>query len=115
MPGDRWSFARTGASGAVVEVAEKVRISNHASTGLYYFSSGREFVTAAQTIVSKQQQIRGEYYVMPVYQEYIDRGWEVRLSQADEMWDMGTPDALRQFQTFGPPARQAESALHAHQ
>ena len=28
LPGDRWSFARTDESGAVVEVAEKVRISD---------------------------------------------------------------------------------------
>ena len=41
LPGDRWSFARTDESGAVVEVAEKVRISDHASTGLYYFANGR--------------------------------------------------------------------------
>lgn len=100
MPGERWSFARTDESGWVVEVAEKVRISDHASTGLYYFSSGREFLDIADTIIADQERTRGEYYVIPVYQKYIQRGLQVRLSQAQEMWDMGTPESLAFFQNY---------------
>ncbi len=44
--GDKWSFARTDDRGRVLEVAEKRRISEWASTGLYYFSRGRDFVAA---------------------------------------------------------------------
>jgi dTDP-glucose pyrophosphorylase len=98
MPGDRWSFARTDESGRVVEVTEKLRISNHASTGLYYFSNGREFIEVADGLISRGQRTRGEYYVMPVYQKYIDRGWRVDISPAVEMWDMGTPDSLEIFE-----------------
>jgi dTDP-glucose pyrophosphorylase len=99
MPGDRWSFARADASGRVVEVAEKVRISDHASTGLYHFASGREFVEVAQGILRRGERTRGEYYVMPVYQHYIDRGWHVEIVPSREMWDMGTPEALAQFES----------------
>ncbi len=97
LPGDRWSFARTNENGYVVEVAEKVRISDHASTGLYYFASGREFVSVAEEMIANHEKTRGEYYVIPVYQKYIQRGWQVKLSFADEMWDMGTPEALAVF------------------
>lgn len=97
LPGERWSFARIDHHGRVVEVAEKIRISDHASTGLYYFSNGREFVSIAEEMISKQEKTRGEYYVIPVYQKYIERGWRVEISIADEMWDMGTPDALELF------------------
>jgi dTDP-glucose pyrophosphorylase len=100
LPGDRWSFARTDEQGNVVEVAEKVRISEHASTGLYYFSNGSEFVQVAQTMIANQEKTRGEYYVIPVYQKYIERGWQVKISVASEMWDMGTPEALGEFKTF---------------
>ncbi len=99
VPGDQWSFARTDERGHVVEVAEKVRISDHASTGLYYFSSGREFVEVAAEIVYQGQKTRGEYYVIPVYQKYIAQGWWVGISKAAEMWDMGTPGALMQFES----------------
>lgn len=99
MPGDRWSFARTDAYGSVVEVAEKVRISDYASTGLYYFASGHEFLDAADELIAGQVKARGEYYVIPVYQQYIARGRRVTVSIASEMWDMGTPEALAAFTT----------------
>jgi NDP-sugar pyrophosphorylase family protein len=94
LPGDRWSFARTNEDGKVVEVTEKVRISPHASTGLYYFADGSEFLDAADTLVRQGRKTRGEYYVMPVYGEFISRGWDVRLSHARSVLDMGTPEAI---------------------
>jgi len=97
MPGNRWSFARTDETGRVVEVAEKERISDHASTGLYYFSHAQEFITVAEEIIRNREKTRGEYYVIPVYQKYIQRGWRVDVSVAEQMWDMGTPEALSAF------------------
>jgi dTDP-glucose pyrophosphorylase len=94
MSGDRWSFARADDAGRVIEVAEKVRISPHASTGLYYFAEGAEFVGAADALIREDRRTNGEFYVIPVYDEYIKRGWEVRLSQARQMTDMGTPEAI---------------------
>jgi UDP-N-acetylglucosamine diphosphorylase / glucose-1-phosphate thymidylyltransferase / UDP-N-acetylgalactosamine diphosphorylase / glucosamine-1-phosphate N-acetyltransferase / galactosamine-1-phosphate N-acetyltransferase len=98
MPGDRWSFARIDETARVVEVAEKVRISDHASTGLYYFANGREFVSVAEEIIRNGEKTRGEYYVISAYQKYIQRGWRVDISLAPEMWDMGTPEALEKFE-----------------
>lgn len=98
MPGNRWSFARTDEQGVVVEVTEKVRISGHASTGLYYFANGREFVAIADDMIRNEERTRGEYYVIPTYQKYIDRGWRVEVSVAARMWDMGTPEALALFE-----------------
>ncbi len=97
MDGDRWSFAKTDESGKVIQVAEKVRISDHASTGLYYFSNGKQFVTEAEKMVERQQTTKGEYYVIPLYQEYINAGEFIGISSAYEMWDMGTPDALASY------------------
>lgn len=98
LPGDRWSFARTDKNGQVTEVAEKVRLSNHASTGLYYFSNGRQLVEVAKEMINNEEMTRGEYYVIPVYQKYIERGWQVSISVAQELWDMGTPEALARFE-----------------
>jgi len=100
IPGNRWSFARTDETGRVVEVAEKVRISDHISTGLYYFANGREFVAVADEMIRNGEKTRGEYYVIPVYQRYIQRGWRVDISIAREMWDMGTPEALAAFARY---------------
>lgn len=100
MPGNSWSFARADYTGRVVDVAEKVRISNHASTGLYYFSNGKEFVKVAKEMIYGGKKTHGEFYVIPVYKEYIKKKWRVDISSAQEMWDMGTPKAKRQFELF---------------
>jgi len=107
LPGDRWSFARTDDSNQVVEVAEKIRISDHASTGLYYFSSGKELVLIGEEIIQNGEKTRGEYYVIPIYQKFIERGWRVSISIAEDMWDMGTPEALDVFEKrFKPNGEQ---------
>ncbi len=111
VPGDQWSFARTDERGRVAEVAEKVRISDHASTGLYYFSSGREFVEVADEIVRRGQKTRGEYYVIPVYQKYVARGWWVGISKATAMWDMGSPAPLETFENHLASVGAARDAL----
>ena len=98
LPGERWSFARTDATGQVVEVAEKVRISDHASTGLYYFARTADFLETADEMISRQEKTRGEYYVIPVYQKYIERGWRVDIDRARQMWDLGTPEAKAAFE-----------------
>ena len=98
LPGEQWSFAKTNEDGRVVEVAEKKRISRHASTGLYYFSDTGEFISAAEEILAEGERTRGEYYVMPLYRKYIERGWRVEISRAEEMWDLGTPEAKRFFE-----------------
>jgi UDP-N-acetylglucosamine diphosphorylase / glucose-1-phosphate thymidylyltransferase / UDP-N-acetylgalactosamine diphosphorylase / glucosamine-1-phosphate N-acetyltransferase / galactosamine-1-phosphate N-acetyltransferase len=98
LPGDHWSFASVGPEGWVTDVAEKERISPFASTGLYYFASGREFVAAADEILARRQKTRHEYYVMPVYREYISAGKRISTSEAREVWDMGTPESMRAFE-----------------
>lgn len=97
IPGEQWSFAKTNDEGRVIEVAEKVKISNHASTGLYYFSSGAEFCFFTDEILQKKEKTRGEYYVMPLYTKYISQGHKIILSPATEMWDLGTPESLERY------------------
>jgi dTDP-glucose pyrophosphorylase len=97
MPGDRWSFARVDGNNKVVEVAEKVRISDHASTGMYYFTDGRQFCSIARQMVRKGEKTKGEYYIIPLYQKLIDQGDEVGISVAHTMWDLGTPESLQHY------------------
>jgi NDP-sugar pyrophosphorylase family protein len=100
LPGERWSFAKTNSIGEVIEVAEKIRISNHASTGIYYFAESLEFLKIAENMIANREKTKGEYYVIPVYQKMIQNGVKVRVSIATEMWDMGTPEAKLIFEDF---------------
>jgi NDP-sugar pyrophosphorylase family protein len=100
LAGDHWSFAAVDETGWVTAVAEKNRISPLASTGLYYFSSGREFLETADDIIQRKETTRGEYYVIQVYKAYLERRWRVGVSEAREAWDMGTPEALSNFECW---------------
>lgn len=98
LPGDKYSFAKVDESGKVIKVAEKLRISNHASTGMYYFKSGKEFVEIGEGMIANKELTKGEYYVIPVYQKMIENGKTIEISEANEMWDLGTPEAKSFFE-----------------
>jgi dTDP-glucose pyrophosphorylase len=98
-PGDKWSFARVDETGRVVETAEKRRISDWATTGLYHFTRGRDFVRAADTMIAENERERGEFYVAPVYNRLIADGADIRIDVADEVWVLGTPEDLAHFET----------------
>ncbi|MBX2894287.1 MAG: glycosyltransferase family 2 protein [Cyclobacteriaceae bacterium] len=100
LPGEQWSFARTDKSGKVVEVAEKKRISDHASTGLYYFRNASVLIEHGERMINNQEKTRGEYYVIPVYQKMIEAGYSIGISKATAMWDMGTPEAKANFEKY---------------
>ena len=95
--GDRWSFARTDAEGRVVETSEKVRISDLACTGLYYFSSASQFCEYADRMIRENLRVKNEFYVAPVYNLMIGDGLDIRLNIAEEAWALGTPEDLNAF------------------
>lgn len=100
LPGEQWSFAKTDESGRVVEVAEKTRISNHASTGIYYFKNAKQFEQEARLMIQNKETTKGEYYIMPLYNKLIAEGATIGLSLAKAMWDMGTPEAKQKFEAY---------------
>lgn len=100
LPGEQWSFAKTDSTGRVTEVAEKNRISDNASTGIYYFKDGRRFVFEAEKIIQNKETTQGEYYIMPVYNKLIQQDNTISISIASAMWDMGTPEAKLKFEKY---------------
>ncbi|MDD5362973.1 MAG: sugar phosphate nucleotidyltransferase [Ignavibacteria bacterium] len=95
--GGNWSFAKTDKDGNVIEVAEKKRISDLASTGIYYFSGCKEFLHYAGNVISNKIKEKNEYYVIPLYRQYINDNKIIKTSRAEKMWDLGTPDKVELF------------------
>lgn len=91
---EQWSFARVGESGAVLETAEKRRISDLALTGLYHFTRGGDFFRVARAHVADDRRSGGEFYVAPMYNDLIARGGRFVLDLVDELIPMGTPEDL---------------------
>lgn len=97
--GDRWSFVRMDEVGRVVETAEKRRISSWATTGLYYFKNGGEFVKQADQMIADDDRVNGEFYVAPLYNRMIAAGMDIRANVVPEVWVLGTPEDLQHFTT----------------
>jgi NDP-sugar pyrophosphorylase family protein len=96
----RWSYARTGANGRVVEVAEKKPISRQATAGLYYFRRAGDFLRAAESTLMKGLRTQEQFYVCPVYNELLLDAMVVTTSHLPEgsMQSLGTPEDVEQYQ-----------------
>ena len=95
----KWSFARTDSSGLVVEVREKVPISNFATVGIYMFRRGRDYVNAAIDMIVNNDRVNNEFYVCPVYNYAIKEKNNIGVYEIpfEAMHGVGTPEDLNDY------------------
>lgn len=93
----KWSYARLDKNNFVIEVAEKKRISNHATVGFYYWKNGSSFVHYCEQMISKNIRVNKEFYTCPVYNEAIADGKKIKIFDVDRMWGIGVPTDLQYF------------------
>jgi NDP-sugar pyrophosphorylase family protein len=102
--GDGWSFAKTDSSGKVLELREKLRISPHATIGLYWFSSFHLYKSAYQAYYSDASRMeKGEKYVAPLYNQIIGSSHDVFIHEVplDMVIPLGTPQEVDYFRQRG--------------
>ena len=92
----KWSYAAVE-NGFVTEVREKDPFSDHATTGVYMWRRGSDFVRFADQMISKNIRVNNEFYTVPVYNEAITSGLKVTISDCTRMWGLGTPEDLTFF------------------
>ena len=97
----KWSYVRCE-DGFVVAAAEKRPISPNATAGLYYFAKAAHFVEAAESMLIKNASLRNEFYVCPVYNEYVLAGRKVITYPITrhEMHSLGTPEDVERYAAF---------------
>lgn len=106
VPGDHWSFVRVGADGWATDLAEKQRISDHASIGLYWFARAAAYADAYERFFADPANlVRGERYVAPLYRQLLRDGGRVSIADLDpaSVHVLGTPAELTAF-LQAPPA-----------
>jgi hypothetical protein len=106
-PGDGWSFARIDADGRVAELREKVRISNHATVGLYWFEAAGRYVEVYRDHFTRPDGMeKGERYVAPMYNRMIEAGETVRIAELamEDVGMLGTPEQVDDFIAVPPTA-----------
>jgi hypothetical protein len=92
--GEHWSFVLAGEDNNVVKTAEKERISDLCSDGLYYFKSKDLFQNLFLSTLSSNKLTNEEYYVAPMYNLLIEKGFNIKydLISVDEVDFCGTPE-----------------------
>ncbi|MDR2428978.1 MAG: glycosyltransferase family 2 protein [Candidatus Margulisbacteria bacterium] len=97
----KWSYARTDASGYVVETAEKKVISDDATVGIYNFRRGRDLVRAAEQMIRENVRVNNEFYTCPCYNYLIKEGQKIGVFSIGReyagMYGLGTPQDLEFF------------------
>lgn len=98
----KWSFARINNEGMVLEVREKVPISDLATVGIYYFSKGKDFVDNAVDMIINNDRVNNEFYTCPVYNYLIGKGRKIGVFLIDQlqMHGLGTPEDLEKYLSF---------------
>lgn len=94
----RYSYARVGGDGFVIETAEKEVISNNALAGAYCFATAGLFEKYAKKLIdSGLSDKRKEFYISYVYSEMLKDGLRVGLADVDSFNSFGTPEELNEY------------------
>lgn len=100
VPGEHWSFVKLGDDGWAVDLAEKQRISDNASIGLYWFSRAGRYVELYDRFFSDRKNlVRGERYIAPLYRQLLAEGGKISLTDLPptDVHVLGTPTELERF------------------
>jgi dTDP-glucose pyrophosphorylase len=110
----KWSFVGLDDNKLVTRVAEKQPISNEATVGIYNFARSADFVRATEKMIAADKRVNGEFYVAPVYNELIEEGCRIAISNIGTdisgMHGLGTPADLDLFLSL-PIAERATAAF----
>lgn len=102
--GDHWSFVRFDESLRVTDIAEKKKISEYATIGLYYFSSFRIFRSLYERYPFVEAQ---ERYIAPLYALMLqDPALEVYTHRIPKnaVHALGTPEEVKRFDPAWNPS-----------
>jgi len=79
----RYSYVRLDENDLVVEAAEKNPISRHATAGFYWYSSGKDFVRAAQSMIRKDANVGGHYFICPAFNQLVLEHAKIGIHEID--------------------------------
>lgn len=97
--GDKWSFIKLDNNGNIVDVVEKIRVSNLASIGLYYFKTWKDY---KEVYLNYKEEIKRKYkevFIAPMYHYLLKGNKEIGyiILKNENIHVLGTPEDLEIF------------------
>jgi dTDP-glucose pyrophosphorylase len=98
----KWSYVQVDNDGWFKKLKEKEVISNLATVGMYFFSSGKEYIKFAIEMIIRNDRTKNEFYIAPIY-NYIHKIYpnsiRVYKIEKSKMHGIGTPKDLENYLT----------------
>ena len=100
----------------VTEIREKHhftknKFEEYASSGLYWFRRGSDMLRIAREMIAKGERVNGEFYVSMAMQHLIEGGGKVGVYELDKFFQWGTPEDLRDYESWSRAMRHLDSFL----
>ncbi|MCY4524251.1 MAG: sugar phosphate nucleotidyltransferase [Halobacteriovoraceae bacterium] len=92
-----YSYAKIDKHGFVVKTEEKKVISSHAIAGAYYFSHGKDFVSAAIRMLIYGNIKKGEFYMSNVVNFMKKKRVGIYKVERSRVSCVGTPEQLEEY------------------
>ena len=97
---NKWSYVKINDQGVATRVAEKEPISDNATVGLYYFKKGSDFIKFSEEMVEKNIRVNNEFYLCPVYNQFIAHDKKILIYEIENLWPLGTFEEIEEFKKF---------------
>lgn len=91
------SYIKINDNGYVIEVKEKLIISNYATNGLHYWKKAKFFFNSCDEMFLKNDRVLNEFYVAPSYNYLINDGKKIGHYYFNEHYPIGTPEDLNNY------------------
>jgi dTDP-glucose pyrophosphorylase len=97
----KWSYVERGSDGEVINVVEKVVVSDEATVGVYGWKSATIAKNAINAMKVDGLKVNGEFYVAPSYNYLLKQGGKISTfcvgDVETDVHGLGTPDDLSLF------------------
>ena len=112
-----YSYIKVNKNNEIIEMQEKVKISNNACTGAYGFSSYKQLLRYSQIILDKKIKQKNEYYTSNIISYMINEQNKINIGiiNKNEWHCLGTPIQLRQFYHNYPKISSLNNGLKINQ
>jgi dTDP-glucose pyrophosphorylase len=91
------SYVNINQENLVIDVKEKVVISNIATNGLHFWQKAKYFFESYDSMRNHKDTTNNEYYVAPSYRYLIDQNYKIGIYMFNQHFPVGTPEQLRRY------------------
>lgn len=97
---DKNSYMELNGDGEVLNIKEKIVISNIATNGLHFWKSGKDFVSSCKEMIRANERYNNEFYIAPSYNYLIKNSKKILPYFYNLHWPIGTPEDLIKYKNL---------------